>query len=264
MAANNLAVVSNDAHAVMDAVISAGDLGQLSQAERNSYYAHVCQSVGLNPLTRPLEYLKLQGKLVLYARRDAADQLRKIHGISLRIREQGASDGVYTVLVEAQDKSGRVDTDMGIVPFGNLQGEARANAILKAVTKAKRRVTLSICGLGLLDETEVATIPDAVRWEEHDADGVVHEPPPKPSPADFWSRSSYLIPINGGGTPKWVERFLRAIEQAPGLAALGKLEQDNQDPIAQVMLQDHQAHTRIHEALEARHAAANEPGGDDE
>jgi hypothetical protein len=34
------------------------------------------------------------------------------------------------------------------------------NALMKAVTKAKRRVTLSICGLGMLDETEVETIPD--------------------------------------------------------------------------------------------------------
>ena len=33
--------------------------------------------------------------------------------------------------------------------------------MLKAVTKAKRRVTLSICGLGWPDETEVESIPDA-------------------------------------------------------------------------------------------------------
>ena len=32
---------------------------------------------------------------------------------------------------------------------------------MKAVTKAKRRVTLSICGLGMLDETEVESIPGA-------------------------------------------------------------------------------------------------------
>ena len=32
---------------------------------------------------------------------------------------------------------------------------------MKAETKAKRRVTLSICGLGMLDETEVETIPGA-------------------------------------------------------------------------------------------------------
>jgi hypothetical protein len=34
------------------------------------------------------------------------------------------------------------------------------NAMLKATTKAKRRVTLSMCGLGMLDEDEVASIPD--------------------------------------------------------------------------------------------------------
>ena len=39
-----------------------------------------------------------------------------------------------------------------------MQGEARANAILKCVTKAKRRVTLSLCGLGFLDEEEVRTL----------------------------------------------------------------------------------------------------------
>ncbi len=33
-----------------------------------------------------------------------------------------------------------------------------ANAMMKAETKAKRRVTLSICGLGMLDETEMATV----------------------------------------------------------------------------------------------------------
>ena len=37
---------------------------------------------------------------------------------------------------------------------------ALANAIMKAETKAKRRVTLSICGLGMLDETELETIKD--------------------------------------------------------------------------------------------------------
>ena len=32
---------------------------------------------------------------------------------------------------------------------------------MKAVTKAKRRVTLSICGLGFMDESEVADVPEA-------------------------------------------------------------------------------------------------------
>ena len=40
------------------------------------------------------------------------------------------------------------------MPIDKVQGENRANAMMKAETKAKRRVTLSVCGLGMLDETE--------------------------------------------------------------------------------------------------------------
>jgi hypothetical protein len=65
------------------------------------------------------------------------------------------------VTVTATDATGRRDSDMGVVSTKNLAGENLANAILKAITKAKRRVTLSICGLGMLDETEVADIPES-------------------------------------------------------------------------------------------------------
>src|SRR5262249_44022878 len=122
------------------------------------------ESVGLNPLTRPFEYITLNGKLTLYARKDATDQLRKIRNISVRLVSREIEDEVLTVHAAAKDAEGREDEDLGSVPFGqNLRGESRANAILKAVTKAKRRVTLSICGLGFLDETEVDDIPRVPR-----------------------------------------------------------------------------------------------------
>jgi hypothetical protein len=47
--------------------------------------------------------------------------------------------------------------------FVPLKGEELVNARLKAVTKAKRRVTLSICGLAFLDESEVETVKQARR-----------------------------------------------------------------------------------------------------
>jgi hypothetical protein len=47
----------------------------------------------------------------------------------------------------------------GAVNINGLRGEALANALMKAETKAKRRATLSLCGLGMLDETEVSDIP---------------------------------------------------------------------------------------------------------
>jgi hypothetical protein len=51
---------------------------------------------------------------------------------------------------------------MGTVPIRGLTGDNLANAMLKALTKAKRRLTLSLCGLGMLDELEVETIPNAI------------------------------------------------------------------------------------------------------
>ena len=47
-----------------------------------------------------------------------------------------------TVHVRAKDKDGRTDEDLGVVAFPeSMKGEIAANAILKCVTKAKRRVT---------------------------------------------------------------------------------------------------------------------------
>jgi hypothetical protein len=169
----------------IERVLMVGDLSQLKPDERVQYYKLLCDSVGLNPLTRPFEYLELDGKLVLYARRDCTDQLRKIHGISIELTDRQLLDGVYTVAARAKMPSGRADESTGAVALvkedgewkqaqsgnkryfvgnGNLKGlrpDEKANAIMKAETKAKRRVTLSICGLGMLDESELETVPHA-------------------------------------------------------------------------------------------------------
>ena len=136
-----------------------GDLSKLTEQERLHYYRQVCQSVGLNPNTRPLGYLSFQGKLTLYATRNCTDQLRAIQGVSLVAHEITDSNGILMCTVTMRDRHGRTDTDMGCVPVKGLQGDALANAWMKVLTKAKRRCTLSLCGLSLLDETETDTMP---------------------------------------------------------------------------------------------------------
>jgi hypothetical protein len=138
-----------------------GDLSRLSEEERLNYYRAVCESLGLNPLTRPFEYLRLGGRLVLYATRAATDQLRQIHGVSIQILKQERVGDLYVVHVRARARDGREDEDLGVVSLAGLSQEDLVNAIMKAITKAKRRVTLSICGLGWLDESEIETIPGA-------------------------------------------------------------------------------------------------------
>jgi hypothetical protein len=153
-----------------------GDLSKLSSSERLSFYNSVCTSLGLNPLTRPFEYIQLNGKLTLYARKDCTEQLRSNRHISIEIASREIVDGVYVVRAKAtqtavsqlqQYSVPRTDESLGAVAITGLNGEAKANAMMKAETKAKRRVTLSICGLGMLDETEIETIPGAKVVADH-------------------------------------------------------------------------------------------------
>lgn len=148
---------------IMEAVIMAGDLAKLSPSQRIAYYGSVCQSLGLNPLTKPFDYINLNGKLTLYASKGCTDQLRARDGISINIVGRDVIEGVYVVTAKAATASGRVDESTGAVPIESLKGEAKANAFMKAETKAKRRVTLSLCGLGILDETELDSVPNARR-----------------------------------------------------------------------------------------------------
>ncbi|NCD11015.1 MAG: hypothetical protein EOL93_00560 [Epsilonproteobacteria bacterium] len=136
-----------------------GDLSKLSSDERMDYYGAVCKSVGLNPLTKPFEYVTLNGSLKLYARKDATDQLRKIYGVSIEIVSKNQIGDIFIVEAKATDKEGRFDTATGAVSMLGLKGSELANALMKAETKAKRRVTLSICGLGILDESEIEDTP---------------------------------------------------------------------------------------------------------
>jgi hypothetical protein len=138
-----------------------GNLERLQPAERLELVRRICEATGLTLESQPFQYLRLSGKLVLYARRDATDQLRRVHRVSVAIVSRETTDGVHVVTARATMPDGRTDESTGAVPVKGLQGDAIANALMKAETKAKRRVTLSICGLGMLDESEVESIPGA-------------------------------------------------------------------------------------------------------
>lgn len=144
----------------IEKVLIEGDLSALSTEAKLSYYKKVCESVGLNPLTKPFEYIRLNGKVTLYATRACTEQLRKIHNVSLKIVSRETIGDVYVVTAQARTGT-REDESTGAVTIKGLTGDNLANAFMKAETKAKRRVTLSVCGLGLLDESEVSTVKGA-------------------------------------------------------------------------------------------------------
>ena len=171
---NSLAITETSAE-LLESVIIKGDLAKMPPAQRLDYYQKVCQSMGLNPLTKPFDYIILNGKMTLYARKDAADQLRKINGVSIDKIETNTDGDFICITAYGHDKTGRCDVELGVVSKRDMRGDF-ANAMMKAMTKAKRRLTLSLCGLGWLDETEVETIPDAKQVEVADNGEIIDAP----------------------------------------------------------------------------------------
>jgi hypothetical protein len=145
----------------IEKVLVEGNLAALKPEQRVSYYNATCQSLGLNPLTTPFDYLNLNGKLRLYAKKDATDQLRRTYVVSIRIVAREVINDICVVTSRATLPSGREDESTGAVSVKGKSGEDLANAWMKAETKAKRRVTLSICGLGFLDESELESVRGA-------------------------------------------------------------------------------------------------------
>jgi len=138
-----------------------GDLSGLDSEQRINYYLKLCASLNLNPLSKPFDYIVLNSKLVLYAKKDATDQLRSLHKVSITRLEREQIGDLLVVTATASTPDGRRDSAIGAVNVKGLAGEALANALMKSETKAKRRVTLSLCGLGMTDESEVDSIPGA-------------------------------------------------------------------------------------------------------
>lgn len=164
-----------EAGEIIEKLVLGGDLARLAPVERVRYYRMFCERLGLDPLTQPFKMLNLSGKLVLYCDRSGAAQLNHKHQVSHQIvaREiiQDPAGECYVVTARASMPGGRQEESIGAVPLYRaagdgktsraLFGEDRANALMKAETKAKRRSTLDLLGLGVLDETEIGTIHNA-------------------------------------------------------------------------------------------------------
>jgi hypothetical protein len=132
----------------VSSLVMRGDLSGLGPEDRARYYVAVCEGLGLNPHSQPFAFLRLNGKEVLYATRGCTDQLARIHRVTRtivdgpKLVDLGGTKLVLCV-AQASHPNGRVETSTATVPFVDP-----VNVLMKAETKAKRRVTLSLLGLG--------------------------------------------------------------------------------------------------------------------
>jgi len=151
-----------------------GDLKSLTSEQRVEYAKAFAKSLGINILTRPFDYILFREfdggpeRLELYLNAKGAAQLRKIHRISTvpgTLKQEFLNDHCIT-RVDVRDGWGGTDTATGSVTLWKIKNGQRIdlagrewdNAIMKCETKAKRRATLSICGLAMLDESQLDTM----------------------------------------------------------------------------------------------------------
>ena len=139
---------------IVNSLIINGDISRLSPIQKVNYYKEICDKLGLDPLSQPFRILRLHGREIMYCDRGGAQQLNKLHRVSHEIKTRETVNGCYVVTAQASTPDGRKTESLGAVPIINLKGENLCNAMMKAETKAKRRATLDLLGLGILDETE--------------------------------------------------------------------------------------------------------------
>jgi hypothetical protein len=201
---------------IQDSIVLRGDLSGLNEGQKRDYYLYRCRQVGLDPAAKPFDLLTLNGKQILYANASATQQLCAIHKLSTQITHRERIDGIYVVSVRCTGADGRVSENQGAVDVSSLTGERLANALLKATTKAIRRSVLAHVGLGMLDETEVETIPEARR------DSIVVTEDPKAIEVEAQEPQSGIVFMVPGATEpycycenndEWVDTYLQMVEK---------------------------------------------------
>lgn len=149
------------------------DTRALSHEERVATLAALSKALGLNPLTNPVRFLPMQGGEVLYVTRQATDQiaarlrLNRETVVGPEVREVGTNIRMVFCQVRVTAPDGRSEMATATLPLKDP-----CNDLMKCETKAKRRATLSLAGLGLLTEEETETIPGARREEPARAAGA--------------------------------------------------------------------------------------------
>lgn len=172
-----------------DSIVVTGDLLLLSEEERKRFYVQVCDSMQINFRTRPLQYFEQidrngRRSLILYALRDASNQLRDRHGIDAQVSDERIVGDAVVFTATATNSKGRKDSAVGATSLKGLTGKDYADAIMAAQTKAKRRVTLDISGCGLLDESEVEGMHGSVVPVDTEGMSSSYTPiPAAPAPA---------------------------------------------------------------------------------
>lgn len=186
---NELAQLPNE---IVSSIILNNDLSRLSKEQQVQYVAYRCQKAGLDVAGSPFNLIpNKEGKLFLYANKEAAAQLNQLRSLSPVVSKEEflMENTIYKVTYKVTE-NGRSTEDCGAVGLVKIKkgingqpDEPRkmspdevADAIMKAHTKAKRRAILTHCGIGTNDLDEPLIVVDQPQKEEiKQAEAVVKD-----------------------------------------------------------------------------------------
>jgi len=169
------------------------DLTKLSAKERLDFYRAKCRWYGLDWRLAPFDYIMTKQGVKLHLNATGTDLLRAQKKITIVDSKWEIVGQLVVSTVEGQMPDGRRDREIGAVSIANARGDDLANAIMKSMTKAKRRLVISMGGIGTDEDTEAesttAHIVPAVEMHGEETDGAVQQDsdvpqsPPLPEPA---------------------------------------------------------------------------------
>lgn len=170
-------------------IIQMGDVGSLEPKQRSKFLYRLAEKLKLNPFSRPFDLINVRKpdgskKLIIYANKSCADQIRERDKLSTEVLYQGplmigdqVDDTIYVFHVKVFNEEGRVGFNVGAVPIVGTAGEDRSNAVMKCFTKAERRAILAFSGTGFPDESEVSGIKGV--QQDSGGEGKPRITPPK-------------------------------------------------------------------------------------
>jgi len=252
----------------IDRAIFNNDFGPLTPDERVLHGKRICESIGINHHTQPIKWIQMRGgKWVPYADKNCSDQLRAKYNITVEVTSRDIKDGLLTVHARATAPNGRRDEDFGVVPVAGLRGEEASNAVMKAVTKAKRRVTLSICGMGgMMDESEIESMTPTFADLGHGSirstppltaeslpPSKITQPPPK---AD--KDAPHEIELIDDDWSVWGTTLVACMRRAPDIDAIDLWIDANQDRLHELSVLNNDNYKKLVDIADHEKAKRNE------
>lgn len=173
---DNYRNLSEEQIGAVETALMMNNFGALTKAQRALVILKKCEQIGVSIWLQPYAWGTMDGKLVPVPLKGLFQQLRAKNNLTItKIEEEIDKElGIFMVKVHGRvtGSSGVVREDMGlgVVGIKGLTGDPLANAMMKAHTKAKNRLTGSLCGGDSgIDDTEMSSVAGAFMGEDKPA-----------------------------------------------------------------------------------------------